>query len=155
MATAVEVSLKLRTGDAIVEFLRSKTFSIDAEITRSLAPQFDLTEVDALRIVVIPKTDVRTRFTRALIQREIKCDVGVMQRVGGNEDEAIDLVLRVVDEVVDALERPDGRPIPGLEDSTPVSPIVRPDPDYDPDQLREHKVVMSAFSIMTRFYKKG
>lgn len=152
---AVAVSILAEIGDAVVAEIDALDLSTPAAtIERATVPSFELSDLNELRVAVVARTDQRQRLTRGgYRQRDVPVEVGVLFRVGDDEDVDAAAILRVVDEIADGLELAavNGASLRRVPAATLVS-LTKTEPAYDVDDFRTRRqitaVVVATYRVI-------
>ena len=127
MADALELAMCVR------DVLRD----LDAEL--SFAPQFDLADLNELKVVVVPTDFGLGMATRGSAEEEFGVEVGFLKKA--TEDELPDLVRFVADVA--------GR-FPGEHFCDAACVEAKFNPLYSPDHLRERRQFTSVLALTFR-----
>ncbi len=139
------MSLVIDVADAVVTALKSDPLKLDA--VRAYRPEFDLTELKALRVSVVPKGIEITNLGRRANQHDVSVDVGVQQKVDPTDTAALDALMGQVQQVADQLRL--GRlDLPGGGSAIWVK--TENDPIYSPDHLQTKQVFTSVLTFTFR-----
>ena len=136
------MKLALDIADAIVAELSTATFSEPLVITRRVLPEYELAELKALMVTVVPKSVGINNITRDSSSFEVVIDIGVQQKIGKDTDTEVTRLSGVVTELVTFLNR---KPLTGV-------PAVRfksmaNEPVYAPDVLSEKRLFLSVVTV--------
>lgn len=88
-------------ADAIVAELNAATFSQPVTATRHYLPQFDLKEMHALHVTVVPKRVVLAGGDRSRSQGDYSIDVAVQRKFESEMNADLDPLTNLVEEIVD------------------------------------------------------
>jgi hypothetical protein len=135
-------SVPVTVAEAVKAELAGATLSLPFTATREYVPQYDLKDVDGLRVIAIPKENTITTLDRQRNSNEVSVDVGVMRKVATFTPAALDPLSDFVQEVIDFLDR---RPLAGY----PSAKWIRAanSPLYAPDWLKEKLVFISVHTV--------
>ena len=95
------MSVITNIADAITASLNNEEFSQDFTAERLHQPSFDLTELDTLRVSVVPKSLTITNATRQHSFFDCAIDIGIQKRIAN--DAEVDALLDLVQEIADHL----------------------------------------------------
>jgi len=135
-------------ADAVVAELTGGQFSQAFTPERRVLPVFELADLAALRVTVVPKAVEITGSTRAIGQYDIQVDVGVQKKLGADLDAETAELCGLVDEIADYLRQ---RPLA----AAPYANWVRTanDPVYAPEHLFEKRTFTSVLTLTYRAMK--
>ena len=135
-------------ADAVVAELTGGEFSQAFTPERRVLPVFELADLAALRVTVVPKAVEITGSTRAIGQYDIQVDVGVQKKLGADLDAETAELCCLVDEIADYLRQ---RPLA----AAPYANWVRTanDPVYAPEHLFEKRTFTSVLTLTYRAMK--
>ncbi|MBI1373632.1 MAG: hypothetical protein GC159_12960 [Phycisphaera sp.] len=144
------MSLVIDIADAVAAELNAApgspaTFSQAFTAQRQVLPIFELADLAALKVTVVPRSVQITGSTRAASQYEIAIDVGVQKRVGKQVDDDVETLSTLVDEIADYLRRRQ------LSQATYAAWIsIDNEPVYAPEHLAEQRVFTSVLTVTYR-----
>ena len=95
------MSLVIELADAIVAELRAEPLTLDA--VRAYRPEFELAELQTLRVSVVPRGIEITSANRNINRHDISIDVGVQQKVDAEDSAALDGLMKLVERIADQL----------------------------------------------------
>lgn len=110
----------IELADQLVGNLNAQSFSLPFRAERGYVPTFDLSEMDVLKVIVVPKEDDGKLDTRESSQHEYAIDIGIQQKPAKIDNSDLDPLMFLTQEVADFFlfgKRPGG--------ATLVSPSVR------------------------------
>ena len=138
------MSIVTQIAKAVVaELNRENEFSVPFEATFSVKPNYELVNLDTIRVVVVPKTLEIERISRISSKYTVTVDVGIMQRLGKlTPEEAVETLGDLVDEIMDFLS---DRSLEDFKAATFVSLVN--DPVYVPEFLTQNRTFMSVLSV--------
>jgi len=76
------VSITVNIADAVVATLNEGTFSQPIAAERSYLPRYELSELQDLRVTVVPKEMSTTTASRGAASRDVALDVAVQKKLG-------------------------------------------------------------------------
>ena len=126
----------------------SGTFSEDFTAERKVLPEFDLEDLAALLVTVVPKVVEISGSTRSVCQYDVAIDVGVQKKLGTDLDAEVAAMGTLVDEIADFLRR---RPLATMPSIVWVG--TTNDPVYAPAHLAERRVFTSVLTVKYRTMK--
>ena len=94
-------NVAIQLADAVVASLNAATFSPTFTAVRHYTPQFNLLDLGAVHVIVVPKSATETVNTRSTTQNEYQIDVGIHQNVDTTDLSAIDTLMSLVQDVSD------------------------------------------------------
>lgn len=137
--------LAIDIADAIVSEITNHTFSEPLTVSRRVLPEYELSELKALTVSVVPKSVEITNVTRQSSSYLVAVDVGIQQKIGKDTDVEVARLSGVVSEIVQFLNRHRLIDIPGA-----VFVSIANEPVYAPEHLSEKRLFTS---ILTVHYK--
>ena len=145
------MSMVTDIADAVAAELNgaeSGTFGEDFTAERRVLPEFDLEDLAALMVSVVPKAVEITGSTRSVCQYEIAVDIGIQKKTGTDLDAEVAALGTLVDEIADFLRR---RTLDAT--SWAVWVAATNDPVYSPAHLAERRVFTSVLTVKYRAMK--
>lgn len=128
----------------------AEAFSMEFTLRRLYLPKVELKDLGTLTVTVVAKNDVRTPFTRAKRQRDIRIDVAVQKRLTNDPASSaaaalaeLDGLMGFVEELTDLFD--EGTAVTGVADAYLIN--IANDPIYDPAHLNEHKAFSSLITL--------
>ncbi len=98
------MSLSTQVAHAIVHELAHHEFSQDFEPKMLVCPSFEPSELETLRVSVVPRTLEMDRATRGSTKYTVGIDVGIQKRITGTPEETVIKMGAFVDEIADFLK---------------------------------------------------
>lgn len=139
------MKLAIDVADAIVTELAAHTFSEPLSVTRRVLPEFELADLKALTVTVVPKSVGINNITRDSSSFTVAVDIGIQQKIGKNTDAEVARLSGVVTELVSFLNR---RKLSGFPVAVFLS--IANEPVYAPEHLSEKRLFTS---VLTATYK--
>ena len=139
------MKLAIDVADAIVTELNSGSFSEPLTVSRRVLPEFELAELKALTMTVVPKSVGINNITRDSSSFGVAVDIGIQQKIGKDTDAEVTRLSGIVSEIVTFLNR---RKLTGFPAAVFVS--IANEPVYAPEHLSEKRLFTS---IVTVIYK--
>lgn len=104
------MSVIVEIADAVTSSLNTGSFGMAFTASRLHQPSFDLAELAALHVSVVPKSQTITNATRQHSFFDCAIDVGVQKKIASETE--VDTLLDLVQEIADhlRLKRLDGYP---------------------------------------------
>ena len=99
------MKLALDIADAIVAELDGNTFSELLVVTRRVLPEYELADLKALTVTVVPKSVGINNITRSSSSFDVAIDVGIQQKIGKDTDAEVARLSGVVSEIVTFMNR--------------------------------------------------
>ncbi|MCC7407221.1 MAG: hypothetical protein IT442_04065 [Phycisphaeraceae bacterium] len=141
------MSTILDIADAVTTELNSPGSPLagQAVVQRHYKPAFDLKELKALHIVVVPKAVESTGATRTLMQMDVQIDVGVLKKLGDDPVAEADALMTLVEDIASYLRSRQLTTLPGAAwvrcENTPI---------YAPDHLEQLRQFTSVLTLTYR-----
>ena len=139
------MKLALDIADAIGAELNGGSFSEPLVVSRRVLPEYEIAELKALTITVVPKSVGISNITRQSSSFEVAVDIGIQQKIGKDTDAEVTRLSGVVTEIVTFMNR---RNLSGFPAVVFVS--IANEPVYAPEHLSEKRLFTS---ILTLTYK--
>jgi hypothetical protein len=137
------MSIVTQIAKAVVSELNRHEFSLEFESAFSVKPSYELTELDTLRVIVVPKTLEIDRSSRSSFRNLVTVDIGVMRRFGKQTPEdAVETLGDLVDEIADFLS---DASLEEFKEAAVVS--MTNDPIYVPEHLTQNRTFMSVLTV--------
>lgn len=139
------MSVMTNIADAIVAELNAATFSQPVTAERHYLPRFDLREMEALHVSVVPKAVTQEMADRTRGQGDYSIDVAVQQKLQTADNAEIDSLTNLVEEIGDHFR---GRRL----DSYPDAIWVRTEQSilYAPEHLADLRQFTSVVTFTFR-----
>jgi hypothetical protein len=132
--------------DAVVQQLGGHTFSQPFVAERYYQPDFKLSEMDSLRVSVVPRSIVMRPLDRLRQTHEYEIDVAVQQKLDSEIDK-IDELLELVEEIAEYFRL---NPVPPNTGARCVE--VRNAPIYASEHLQELRQFTSILTLVYRVW---
>ena len=142
MATLTDIA------DAVVAELNGASFSKPFEAVRRYRPQFDLSEMQALHVSVVPKAVSQEIQSRSRTSGDYQVDVGVQQKFASEAD--LDPLMTLVEEIADHF-RFKRLTLPGGNEAVWVR--TENDPVYVPEHMDELRQFTSVLTFTFRIVR--
>ena len=139
------MKIAIDIADAIVAELQSGSFSESVTVVRRVLPEYQLSELKALTVTVVPKSVQITNITRESSSYEVAVDIGIQQKISKDTDAEVTRLSGIVTEVVNFLNRRTLAALPQVQFKS-----VANEPVYAPEHLSENRLFTS---IVTLTYK--
>lgn len=106
------MSTIIAVADAVTTSLNAGTFSQEFTAERRYQPSFELSDMETLRVSVVPKSVSITNATRQHSFFDCAVDIGVQKKLDVDDPAQIDAMVDLVDEIIDhlRLKRPEAFP---------------------------------------------
>ena len=141
------MSLATTIAKSVVAELNKHEFLLPFEAAFSVKPGFELSELETLRVIVVPKTLELETISRSSSKYVVSVDVGIMQRIGKmTPEEAVETLGDLVDEIIEFLKTK-------ILDDFPAAQCVgvANDPLYIPDHLTQSRTFTSVVNVKYAF----
>ena len=125
--------------------LAGGSFSQPFTPQRNVLPDFELADLQDLRVTIVPRGVEITGSSRTLSQHDVQIDVGVQKKLGSDLDAEVAELVGVVEEIADFLKR---RPLAGVPGACWVK--IANEPVYVPDHLAEKRLFTSVLTLTYR-----
>ena len=102
------MALVIDIADAVTAEINAApggTFSLALTAVRKVLPVYDLSDLDTLKVTVVPKAVEITAASRSSSQYDIAVDIGVQKKLGKDIDAEIVALVGLVDEIADYLRQ--------------------------------------------------
>ena len=113
------------------------------DVAYQARPEYEPSELEGMKIVVVPKSIAVDRTSRASVKYTVSVDIGVMQRIGPDmtPDDAVDVYGKIVDDITELL-------VDSELSMFPVATFVgiANDPLYAMDYLVSSRIFMSVLT---------
>ena len=132
-------------AEALKDELNDHDFSMEFEATRDYLPVFDLQDMQALHVTIVPAGVTMQKLDRSRTQSDVQVDIGIQKKLNAGDNAEIDALMALVEEIVDFLRfrKLEGFPT-AMWVSTENAPIF----------VREHLSEMRQFtSVLTLTYR--
>lgn len=133
-------------ADAVAAHINAGTFSRPVHAARLFQPAFTLEELKDLRVSVVPRTTEIATASRESSLFECVVDVGVQQKLEGDDADAqIEELLDLVEEIADHLRL---KRLPGAPEAAWAG--IAHEPVVSSESLEQHRVFTSVLSVTYR-----
>lgn len=139
------MKLAIDIADAIVTELDGNTFSEPLVVTRRVLPEYEIAELKALTVTIVPKSVQINNITRQSSSFDVAIDIGIQQKIGKDTDTEVIRLSGIVSEIVSFLNR---RKLADMSGAIFLS--IANEPVYAPEHLSEKRLFTS---IVTVTYK--
>lgn len=139
------MKLAIDIADAIVTELSGNTFSEPLVVTRRVLPEFELSELKALTVTVVPKSVEINNITRQSSSFNLAVDIGIQQKISKATDTEVARLSGVVSEIVSFLNRRSLTEIAGA-----IFVSIANEPVYAPEHLSEKRLFTSILTLTYR-----
>ena len=137
------MSLATTIAKSAVAELNQHDFSLPLTAAFSVKPGFELSELETLRVIAVPKTLELETVSRSSSKYLVSVDIGIMQRIGKmTPEEAVETLGNLVDEIIEFLKTKT------LDDFPAAQCVgVANDPLYIPDHLTQSRTFTSVVNV--------
>ena len=139
------MKLAIDIADAMVAELELGSFSEPLVVSRRVLPEYEIAELKALTVTVVPKSVEIANITRQSSSFEVAIDIGIQQKIGKDTDAELTRLSGIVTEIVMFLSRKQLSGVPAARFKSIVN-----EPVYAPEHLSEKRLFTS---ILTVTYK--
>ncbi len=139
------MKLAIDIADAIVTELSGGSFSEPLTVTRRVLPEYDLSQLKALTVTVVPKSVGINNITRESSSYDVAVDIGIQQKIGKDTDVEVARLSGIVTEVAAFLNRRKLTAFPAAQFKSIVN-----EPVYVPEHLSQKRLFTS---VLTCVYK--
>lgn len=130
---------------AVVASLNAGSFSLPFTAERRYQPVFELSQLQELRVSVVPKSLTATAATRSDAFFDCAIDIGVQQKVNADDAETLDGLMHLVEEIGDHLRLHKLDAFPNA-----AWLAIENDPIFAPDHLEKERVFTSVLTVTYR-----
>jgi hypothetical protein len=139
--------LLLQVAEAVTYEINLGVYSQSVTAVRYYQPRFDLSEMDTLRVSVVPRSISEKQLSRALNSYDCGIDVGVQQR-SPMDQITLDGLTRLVAEIAERLR---SHALSAMPDARLMD--LGNDPVFAPDHLDELRQFTSVLSLTYRVWR--
>lgn len=139
------MKIAIDIADAIVTELQAATFSEPLIISRRVMPEFELAELKALTVTVVPKSVQMANITRQSSSFDVAIDIGIQQKIAKDTDAQVSRLSGVVTELVNFLNRRQLTGFPAAQFKSIVN-----EPVHVPEYLSEKRLFTSILTVTYR-----
>lgn len=132
-------------ADAVVASLNAGSFSLPFTAERRYQPVFELSQLQELRVSVVPKSLTATAATRADAFFDCAIDIGIQQKVNADDAETLDGLMHLVEEIGDHLRF---HKLDAFPNGAWLA--IENDPIFVPDHLEKERVFTSVLTVTYR-----
>ena len=134
-------------ADAVTAELNGNTFTQTFTAQRLYLPVFDLQSMSELKVTVVPKGITSSSLDRSRDNFDYQIDIAVQKKVA-NQIEAIDLLMRLVEEIGDYFRSNPLASYPGARCTN-----VENTPVYAQEHLQELRQFTSVLTLTFRLWR--
>jgi hypothetical protein len=138
------MSITTQIANAVVAELKNNKdkFSIQFEPSMLVLPNFESSELQTIRVTVVPRTLEIERNSRNSAKYIVGIDIGIQRRIENTPEETVENLGNLVDEIILFLKSA------SLSDfhSAQVSSIAN-DPIYSPEHLQQKRIFTSVLNV--------
>jgi hypothetical protein len=135
----------LRIADAVVAAINAAGLGLPAPAERLYLPQFELPEVQTLRVVVVPKEAESKSAARDRRSRTCRVDVGVLKKFQKGDAAELDPLVKLVDEIAALF---DGKRLADAPEA--ICTAAKPEPVYSPEHMETLRQFTSVLALTFR-----
>ncbi|HID23431.1 MAG TPA: hypothetical protein EYP14_13680 [Planctomycetaceae bacterium] len=137
----------LNIADAVVAELNAGTFSQPVTAVRHYQPKFELSEMAALHVSVVPRSLVSRSLDHSRESFDYQIDVAVQQKTDMSTA-SLDGLMGLVEEIADHFRT---KPLAGYPDARVTE--VKNEPVYAPEHLEELRQFTSVITLTFRVWR--
>ncbi|MDR2763126.1 MAG: hypothetical protein LBB88_11020 [Planctomycetaceae bacterium] len=138
------MSISTQVANAVVAELKKnmQKFSIQFEPAMLVLPNFESSELQTIRVTVVPRTLEIERNSRNSAKYIVGIDIGIQRRIENTPEETVENLGNLVDEIILFLKSTN------LSEfhSAQVSSIAN-DPIYSPEHLQQKRIFTSVLNV--------
>lgn len=135
----------VRVADAVTAELNGHTFSLPFTAVRLYQPQYELQEMKALHVTVVPRGILITPLDRAKCEHDVQIDIAVQKKFTSGANDEIDPLMDLVQEIADFFKQ---RRLTNLPEAIWIE--TRNVPVYAPEHMHELRQFTSVLTITLR-----
>jgi len=138
-------ALAVQVADAVVAELNAGSFSESVAAVRSFLPEYDLKDLKALRVTVLPAGDDLSSESRGANRRLVRVEIGIQKRLPAGEEaeaEEMQALLLLLEEIKTYLA---GRALAAQRAARWLS--LENSPLYDLETMQEHRSFLSVLRV--------
>jgi len=135
-------------ADAVAASLNAGSFSQTFTAARHYQPSFELSDMQALRVSVVPKSVSIASATRQHSFFDFAIDIGVQQKINTNDPVEIDALMDLMDEIADHLRL---KRLDGLPEAAWLS--IGHEPVFAAEHLDQQRLFTSVLTVTYRIRK--
>jgi len=139
------MALAIDIADAVVAELAGGSFSQPIDPLRRVLPEYELSDLNELRVTVVPASIQIEGASRALSQHDVRIDIGIQKKLGKTIDAEVAQLCELVDEIIEFLKR---RRLQAAADAVWVK--TANEPIYAADHLSEQRLFTSVLAVTYR-----
>jgi len=132
-------------ADAVVGELNGHTFSKPFKAVRHYRPVFELADMAALHVTVVPRGVEMQAASRVQVQHDFAVDIGVQKKLETASNAEIDALMALVEEIADFFRLRRLQSVPGA-----VWARTENQPVYAPEHLEQLRQFTSVLTLTFR-----
>jgi len=132
----------LPIADAVVTTINGATLGQPVNAERLFLPQFELQEMNVLRVVVVPKDEERKPLSRAQKQVTYSVEIGVLKKLASTDAAEIDPLCDLVAGIAALF---DGKRLEAVPDA--ICTVAKTDPVYSVEHLEQLRQFTSVVTL--------
>lgn len=133
-------------AEAIKDALNAASLSQAFTATRGYIPATPLEDLTTLTVTVVPRAERQINLTRGKTEYEYDIDVGIQQRVSGDDASDLDPLMYLAEQIADLFTR---AAIAGTTPSAGAITITN-EPRWYPDHLERYRVFTSVVTVTAK-----
>ena len=134
-------------AQAVADEINAETWSLAVTAERRSTVQYELSELETLRVPVIANSTDSEQLTRGSKVTIVEVDVGILKKMDGVENSDVDPYVELAEEIAVYFHR---RRLASLNRA--MCTVSRPDPAYDIEQLEKARYFQSILRLEFRVY---
>ena len=139
------MSVIVEIADAVAASINDGTYAEPVQAVRAYRPSYDLEELGALKVTVVPRSVNTANLARQQSQVDCTVDVGLQQRVDAGDDARLDALLDLAEQIGDHLRH---KRLPGYPQAAWLS--VEHEPVVAAEHLDERSTLTTVMSVTYR-----
>jgi len=139
------VALAIDIADAVAAELAGGSFSHPIDPVRRVLPEYELSDLNELRVTVVSAAMEIASASRALSQHDVRIDIGIQKKLGKDLDAEVAELCELVDELIEFLKQ---RRLQAAPDAAWVK--TANEPIYAADHLSGQRLFTSVLAVTYR-----
>ncbi|MDR1491460.1 MAG: hypothetical protein LBT05_01870 [Planctomycetaceae bacterium] len=136
------MSIATDVTNAIVAQLKQQTFSQPFEPVMFVLPSFEPSELQTLRVSIVPRTLEIEPITRNSSKYTVGVDVGIQRRINETPEETVASLGSLVDEIAEYLRATPLKQFPAAQwNNASIDPL------YVPEHLQQKRIFTSILNV--------
>lgn len=135
----------IRVADAVTAELNGHTFSLPFTAVRLYQPQYELQEMKALHVTVVPREILIAPLDRSRCEHDVQVDIAVQKKYTSGANDEIDPLMDLVQEIADFFQQ---RRLANLPEAIWIE--TKNAPVYAPEHMQQFRQFTSVLSLTFR-----